>query len=236
MKTVEGRAERRRDFRISPKGTAILRVVRTDPYVLQGRIANLSRGGLVITTRTTAAQRILGARLDVSLRLDSGESNWFELGAHILRINANSIAMALLTVPAGFLQFVDDTVTRSIRNDRMLSIVLVDATAPRRAAMADAFRSGGCTVIDVATPLEAIVRLGESHFEPDLIAIADSHPAAISDEIRRWVETEHPAARLVTITDAVTAPEGLALWLSSTNPNADLAARIRQVLVSFGAT
>lgn len=234
MNPPESRAERRRDQRISPKGTATVRIVRVNPYVLQGRIGNMSRGGLVITTRTTAAQRILGARVDVSLRLDSSEASWFELGAQVLRIGAGSIAMSLLTVPMGFTQFIDDALGRSERNDRMLSIVLVDATAPRRVAMADAFRMAGCTVIDVATPLEAIVRLGESHFEPDLIAIADSQPATISDEIRRFVETDHPAARLVTINDEATAPEGLARWLSSTNPHADLAARIRRVLVTFG--
>ena len=233
MKIFEGQAERRRDVRISPKGTAIMRIARADPYVLQGRVANLSRGGLLIATRTTAVQRVLGERIDVSLRLDGGETNWFELGAQVMRINASSIAMSLITVPLGFTQYIEDTVTRSERNDRMLSIVIVDATAERRSAMAEAFRSGGCTVIEVSTPLEAIVRLGESDFEPDLVAIADSQPAETSDEMRRFVEIEHPGARLVTINDAASA-EGLELWLSSMNPHADLAARIRRVLVPFG--
>ena len=80
------------------------------------------------------------------------------------------------------------------------------------------------------------MRLGESEFEPDLIAIADSLPASTSDQMRRFVEAEHPRARLVTIGDAATAPDGLALWLSSANPNTDLAARIRTVLTSFGGS
>lgn len=235
MKTQQGRPERRRDQRISPKGTVVVRAVRADTYLVRGRISNLSRNGLAMTTRTTAPERILGARVELSLRLDDRGASWFELGGHILRIGANSLAMALVTVPASFTQIVDDTVTRSLRNDRMLSIVLVDATEKRRSSMAEGFRSAGCTVVEVSTPLEAIVRLGESHFEPDLIAIADSIPAAISDEVRRFVEAEHPGARLVTIGDAATAPEGLARWLSSTNPNADLAARIRSVLTSFGS-
>ena len=236
MKTsLQGRPERRRDLRISPKGTVILRSVRADTYMVRGRIANLSRSGLVIATRTTAPERLLGARVELSLRLDDRDSSWFDLGGRILRIEESSLAMALLTVPASFTQAIEETVTRSLRNDRMLSILLVDATAQRRGAMADGFRSAGCTVVEVSTPLEAIVRLGESHFEPDLVAIADSQPATISEQLRVFVEAEHPGARLVTIGDAASAPEGLARWLSSANPNADLAARIRRVLTSFGS-
>lgn len=234
MKTSEARPERRRDQRISPKGTVIVRAPSVETYLLRGRIANLSRNGLSMTTRTTAPERLLGARVELSLRLDARESSWFDLGARILRINASSMAMAFDAVPSAFVQIVDETVTRSLRNDRMLSIVLVDATTERRAAMAEGFRFAGCTVVEVATPLEAIVRLGESRFEPDLVAIADSLPATISEEMRRFVEAEHPGTRLVAIGDAATAPEGLALWLSSANPNADLATRIRRVLVSFG--
>jgi hypothetical protein len=232
MKTsLQARSERRRELRISPKGTVI---VRADTYLIRGRIANLSHNGLAMTTRMTAPERILGAPVELSLRLDGRDSSWFELGGHIQRIGANAMAIALARVPPAFTQIVEEMGTRSRRNDRMLSIVLVDATAHRRSAMAEGFRSGGCTVLEVSTPLEAIVRLGESHFEPDLIAIADSQPARISDEMRRFVETEHPGARLVTIGDATTAPEGLALWLSSANPNADLAARVRTVLTRFG--
>jgi hypothetical protein len=226
--------ERRRNPRISPKGTAMIRLVRSEQYQLQGRIANISQSGLLVVTRTTAPERLLGARLDVSLRFDNAAAQWFEVGAQIVRIGANSIAMSLLTMPAGVVEIIEEAMNGSIRNDRMLTLVLVDATEWRRVAMAEAFRSGGCTVIDVATPLEAIVRLGESRFEPDLIAVADSQPAAISDEIRRFVEAEHSKARLVTINDATTAPEGLKLWLSSANPDADLAARIRHVLVAIG--
>jgi hypothetical protein len=85
-------------------------------------------------------------------------------------------------------------------------------------------------VIDVSTPLEAIVRLGEAPFEPDLIAIADSLPGQISDDLREFVEREHPRAKLVTIGDEVDDPTGLVHWLSSRNPNSDLVTRVRHVL------
>jgi len=136
-------------------------------------------------------------------------------------------------VPAGFAHAIDEIVTASHCHRRVLSIVLVDATSARRDDMAEAFRAAGCAVIAVSTPLEAIVRLGESHFEPDLIAIADSLPATISEELRRFVDAEHPRAKLVTIGDGASAPLGLAHWLSAANPAGDLATRIRTVLTTF---
>ncbi|HWO19947.1 MAG TPA: PilZ domain-containing protein [Kofleriaceae bacterium] len=230
MNHYSSRSERRRDVRVSPKGTVI---VRAGSYVIRGRIANLSRGGISTTTRTTAPQRLLGSAVALALRFDSADASWLELSGRVLRIGASSIAMALSAVPASFTRIIDETVSSSHHHDRVLSIVLVDATPRRRSEMAEGFRAAGCAVIDVSTPLEAIVRLGESHFEPDLIAIADSLPETISDELRRFVNLEHPRAKLVTIGDATSAPAGLLHWLSAVNTVGDLAARIRKVLVTF---
>ena len=230
MSKHNGRPERRRDVRVSPKGTVI---IRADTYIIRGRIANLSRHGLATITRTTAPERLLGSAVDLSLRLDGRDSSWIKLSGRILRIGAGSIAMGLVVAPPSFTRIIDDTVSASHHRDRVLSIVLVDAMARRRNVMSEGFRAAGCAVIDVSTPLEAIVRLGESHFEPDLIAIADSSPTTISDELRRFVDVEHPRAKLVTIGEATSAPAGLVHWLSAANPSGDLVARIRKILVTF---
>jgi hypothetical protein len=97
--------------------------------------------------------------------------------------------------------------------------------------MAEAFRATGCAVVDVSTPLEAIVRLGEFHFEPDIIAIADSLPETIAGELRAFTNVEHPRAKLITIGDDVIEPAGLAHWLSSDDPDDDLAKRVRELLL-----
>jgi|SRR5687768_674514 len=225
------RPERRRETRVSPKGTV---VVRADTYVMRGRIANISLGGLAVATRTTAPERLLGASVDMSVRLDDRDSGWLELGGRIARIGANRMAIVIGAVPLSFTRIIDETVSRSHRNDRDLSVVLVDSVEERRAQIADAFREAGCSVIEVSTPLEAIVRLGESHFEPVVIAIAESLPMTISEELRAFVDTEHPSAWLVTIGDAVNAPDGFAHWLSAANPDVDLVARIRRLLTTFG--
>ncbi len=150
-----------------------------------------------------------------------------------MRIGANSIVVRLDMVPPSFSGIVDQAFAASNHHDRLLSVLLVDSAPVRRSAMREAFRAAGCRVIDVSTPLEAIVRLGESDFEPDLVAIADSLPMRISDELRRFVDMEHPRARLVTIGDAIDAPAGLRQWLSASNPAGDLALRIRSVLTTL---
>jgi len=75
------------------------------------------------------------------------------------------------------------------------------------------------------------VRLGESSFEPDVIAIADSDPSAAADQMRGFVERNHPHAKLVAIGDSELGPDGIAHWLSSADPDSDLPDRIREVLV-----
>ena len=96
--------------------------------------------------------------------------------------------------------------------------------------MAEAFRAALGAVLEVAMPLEAVVRLGESRFDPDLIAIADSLPSIARDELRRFVERERPSAKVVTIGDDDTAPPGDDRWLSASSPKGELVARIRTLL------
>jgi CheY-like chemotaxis protein len=225
--------QRRRDPRIRPKGTVILRI---GTYIMRGRISNLSLGGVATATRTTAPERFLGNMAEVDLRLDGQRASWLRLQGHVVRIQARSIALRLDGAPPSFARVLDQAVTASHNNDQRLSVLLVDSLPVRRSAMSEAFRAAGCIVLDVSTPLEAIVRLGESDFEPNLVAVADSMPLAISDELRRFVEAEHPRARLVTIGDAIhaiDAPTGLGQWLSAANPADDLAARIRTVLTTL---
>lgn len=224
----ERRAERRQSVRVRAKGTASIRA--TD-YDVRGRVGNVCTGGLSMTTLVTAPDRLLTRTVEVELRFDTQQAAWIQLRGHVLRIGATTIAIGFDTVPVGFARMIDDALTASNGNARILSLVIIDATTERRLRMAEGFRAAGCAVVDVSTPLEAIVRLGEFHFEPDVIAVADSLPSLIADEMRTFVEREHPRAKLVTIGDDVTEPEGLAHWLSSTNPGDDLPARIRTLLI-----
>ncbi len=223
------RLERRKGVRSSPKGTVS---IRCHDYDVRGRLANVSRGGLSALTLVTPPVRVVGRTVDIELRFDTQQSAWVQMSGRILRIGPTSIALAFNSVPDGFVELVDDTLTASLNRERLMSILLVDATLDRRLRLAEAFRSAGCAVLDVSTPLEAIVRLGEYHFEPDIVAIADSLPSTISGELRAFVAQAHPRAKQVTIGDQVLEPDGLAHWLSALDPGDDLARRIRRVLTA----
>jgi hypothetical protein len=220
--------ERRRHARMCPKGTSLLRV---DGYALHGRIANLGEGGMLVIPDVDAPERLLGRLADVEVRLDGGFARWLQATGRIARISDGGVAVAFDTLSSELRGALDELTTASRARNRVLSVVLIDAETERRSAMTAGFRATGCGVIDVATPLEAIVRLGESSFEPDVIAIADSYPAAAADEMRGFVERNHPNAKLVTIGDALLQPDGIAHWLSSADPASDLPDRIREVLV-----
>lgn len=219
--------ERRRAVRLGAKGTVS---IRARDYDVRGRLANISLGGLCAVTLVTAPSRVLARAVELEVRFDTQHAEWLRITGKILRIGATSIAVAFDDIPEGFAELIDSALTASYTHERVLSLVIVDATTERRERMAEAFRAAGCAVVDVSTPLEAIVRLGEFHFEPDVIAIADSLPALIADELRTFVELEHPRAKLITIGDSLAEPAGLAHWLSSLDPGGDLAARVRELL------
>ncbi len=225
--SIERQPERRKHVRLCPKGTVS---IRTHDFDVRGRLANVSNGGLCATTLVTAPERVLGRAAELEVRFDTQHAEWLRISGKIVRIGATSIALAFDGVPSGFAVLIDHALTASNRNDRVLSLVIVDATIERRLRMAEAFRAAGCAVVDVSTPLEAIVRLGEFHFEPDVIAIADSLPTLIAEDLRTFVGHEHPRAKLITIGDDAAAPEGIAHWLSSLDPGDDLGARVRELL------
>ena len=222
------RHERRRGIRIAAKGTLLLRA---REHQQRGRIANLSDGGAYVVTTVTVPKRLLRREVDVELRLDAAHAEWMRATGRIVRIDREGLAIAFDLLSAPLLRMIDELSTASRADARIVTVVLIDADPQRRSAMVAGFRATGCSVIEAATPLEAIVRLGESSFEPDIIAVADS---ANDDagEMRAFVEREHPDAKLITIGDEILQPDGFAHWLSSANPNSDLASRVREALVA----
>lgn len=219
------RAERRRHRRSAAKGSLTFSGA---SHVQHARIANLSAGGAFVLTNVTAPERLLGRTVRIEFRLDGAEAEWIATTGEIVRVANDGVAIAFETVSTEVDRMLSELDTASRDRKRVFAVVLLDETTERRTAMANGFASAGCTVIEAATPLEAIVRLGEATFEPDMIAISDSYAAKDADQMRKFVEREHPGAKLVTIGHGV--PDDLVHWLSSADPDGDLAKRVRDVL------
>lgn len=220
--------DRRRHPRIEPKGTVTLHALGN---AHRGRLLNIGSGGMCVATEGTLPERVLGQIVDLELRFDGALEAWQRLEGRVSRIAAASVALVFeSSTSPSLLRLLDALTTASHASARVISVVLIDADGPRRTAIAAGFRAAGCAVVEVGTQLEAIVRLGESHFEPDIIAVANTRPAAAADEMRAFVEHYHPSAMLVTIGPELLDPAGLANWLSEATAPEDLPARIRELL------
>src|SRR5690348_11622344 len=164
--------DRRHHARILPKGTVTVHALGNAHH---GRLANISAGGMYVATEMSLPARLLGRVVDLELRFDGALAAWQRARGRVCRIHADGAAIVFdaPTAPT-LLRMIDELTTASHASARVTSVVLIDAVAERRAALATGFRATGCDVVEAATSLEAIVRLGESHFEPDIIAVAES--------------------------------------------------------------
>jgi hypothetical protein len=225
---TERQPERRKHERIATKGTL---VALGHEQNQRGRIANISLGGVYIVTKVAMPDRMLARLIDFEMRLDAGNATWLRSTGRVVRLRPNGVAIAFDNLTGPLRRVIEDITSSAHARARILMVVLVDADQERRGAMAAGFRTAGCHVLEASQPLEAIVRLGESSFEPDVVAIADTNPANEANDMRRFVEAYHPTARLITIGDELLQPDGLAHWVSSNNPSDDLAARLRGALV-----
>jgi len=219
--------ERRQYARIAPKGTVILLA---GEHAQRARITNISHGGLFATTKIGPPERLLARTISMEIRLDGQLAEWIHVAGRVARIVADGFAVSFTSVPAPLVRAIEAMSSESYVHRRRLSVVLIDSDAERRAVMAEGFRGLGSVVIEGSTPLEAIVRLGESSFEPDLIAIADSMPSTVAEDLRRFVALEHPFAKLVTIGVDIDGPSGIVHWLSATDPQSNLLARVRDIV------
>ena len=218
--------ERRKFRRTVAKGAAVLSVAGA---VQNGRVLNVAEGGVLVSTSVSPPQRWLGRVLDIELRFDAGHEEWLRGTARVVRILAGGLALAFVEAPAALGRVLDELGDASRARLRTLAVVVIDTAPDRRATMVGAFRSVGCVVVEAGTPLEAIVRLGESRFEPDVIAVGDT-PGGGAEELRQFVEHNHPGASLVRILDGEGPTVGRRGWVSATNPEQDLPQRVREVL------
>ena len=86
--------ERRRFARIEPKGTVILYA---GEHVQRGRIANVSEGGMLMSTSVAAPARLLGRAATVELRFDGGKAEWLQGNGKIVRLAAERGKMRKVT-------------------------------------------------------------------------------------------------------------------------------------------
>jgi hypothetical protein len=199
-------------------------------------MVDLAVGGICVRTDLPIGV-VVDELVRIDLRLDARASNQFALLGRVLRVSPPSQRLALRfdTVPDGFEDCIQAELLAAIEHDALPRMILVDTVGGRRNKIASAFRSAGCHVIEASTPLEAIAHLGGARFELGLIAIADTVPEAVAEDLREFLLDEHPGAHMVAIGSSPAHRDPAESWLCSTNARDDLQTRVGRVMTAHGS-
>lgn len=234
MKWTETPRERRRAIRVRSKGSIR---IQHGARLIGGRILDLCVGG--VSVRADLPLELAphdGEAVRVDVKLDAC-SKQFSLAGHVVRSRPATrvIAIAFDNATNEFKDCVQDELLAAVKHDAVPRMILVDKVAKRRGVFADAFRGAGCSVTEVSTPLEAIAWLGQSQFEPGVIAIADSVPESIAHDLRQYLCEQYPETHMVAIGGSRRTHDQSSSWLSWADGRKDLRLRVGRVITAHGA-
>jgi CheY-like chemotaxis protein len=231
MAWLETPHELRSAMRVRSKGSVR---IHCGDRVVPGRMVDLALGGTCV--RTERPIGVIGDLVRIDLKLDAA-SRHFALSGRVLRVSIPTRCMAIEfdAVPDDFEDCVQDELLAAVEHDVLPHMILVDTVDGRRNRIASAFRNAGCHVTEASTPLEAIAHLGGSRFELGLIAIADTVPETVAEELREFLLEEHPDAHMVAIGSSAAHRAPAQSWLCPTNGRGDLQTRVGRVMTAHGS-
>jgi hypothetical protein len=235
MAWLETPHELRSAMRVRSKGSIR---IHCGNRVISGRIVDLAVGGICVRTELPIGLLgLIGELVHVDLNLDTVASRRFALLGRVLRVSIPTRRMAIGfdAVPDDFEDCVQDELLAAVEHDRLPRMILVDTVDGRRNKIASAFRNAGCHVTEASTPLEAIAHLDGSRFELGLIAIADTVPETVAEQLREFLLDEHPEAHMVSIGRSAAHRDPAASWLCSTDVREDLQTRVGRVMTAHGS-
>lgn len=218
--------ERRRGGRVRSTGTAIVH----GAFAAHARIVDLAIGGLSLLLDDAAAAPGVGAQVRLDVRLD-GLGCWLHLIGSVVRVEARGSAAAvvieLLVVPPEFEDVVQDELLSALECTHLPRILLVDVARGRRELVATAFRAMGYHVIEVSSPLEAIMEIDQSRLHLWAVVIGDTEIASSADELRTFVGETYPQVPLIVVGDGVPTRDPTTI---SVDDVPDLALQVNNVI------
>jgi len=203
MTNQTDRLDRRHSTRIDVRGSV---VIHRGSSAL-GQVLDLSAGGVRLQLAGRAAPYRSGDFVALEMRLDGRAGGWWELSGHIGRMDADGIAVvAFDDVPTDFEDAIQTELLAALEDEATGEhVLLVDPDESRRGEIANRLRARGRRVTEAATPLEMIAQLGEARAHPRVVAIADTVPESVADELRAYVSGEHGELRVVRMRTSTAA-------------------------------
>ncbi len=164
-----------------------------------GAVVDVSATGLRARLAAHGARCDQGERVALEVRLDGARGGWHRLFGRVVRLELEGdVIVALDEPPPDFDDAIQEQLLAMLESDAIDHVLLVDPVAWRRIQLAATMRATGCRVSEAATPLEALAHLGESREHFSVIAVADSTPSSVADELRAYLGKEHQRLRVVT--------------------------------------
>ena len=177
---------------------------------VQGRVVIHGRGGSsgeIVEVSTTAIRvRITGTapalargdRVELDVRFDGAAGAWAGITGRVVEVDELSqIRVVFDALPEDFEDRIQSQLLATLESEHVVHVLLVDPISQRRALVAASLRATGRRVSEAATPLDAIDCLGESGSSPRMIAVADTVPPGIADELRAYLRDAHADLGLV---------------------------------------
>ncbi|KAB2889584.1 MAG: hypothetical protein F9K40_19725 [Kofleriaceae bacterium] len=189
------RLERRHDARVDARGSVILRGDTPE----RGRVVDISSGGICIRLAGLVAPGREGEHVVLDVHLDGERHRWLRVRGRIERLGpGGTLGIAFAGPPGELEECVQDELVALLERTEHVHVLLVDPDPIRRVVTAAQLRRAGRRVTEVSSPLEAIQRLAETSGRPTIVAVADTLPASIADELRTYLSAEGDVAVIST--------------------------------------
>jgi CheY-like chemotaxis protein len=180
--------DRRQQVRVVANGSVIVYGHET----ARGRLSDISSGGIRMRLVEGGSCCRCGEGVDVELHLDRTGATWRQFCGEVVRVDEREVAIRFTAMPLDFADVIQDALVSALEGAAITHVLLVDPNAERRISFAALLRRTGCRVAEAATPLEAIAHLGGSAIQNWVVAITNTVPASIADELRRFLAESDP--------------------------------------------
>jgi len=192
--------DRRRSVRVCVRGRVVMH---GDGYGC-GEIRDVSMAAIRFRFADPTARFGIDDTVELNVRFDGAAGEWSGMSGRVARVDAPEIVVVFHDLPADFEDRIQGQLLAMLESEHVMHVLLVDPVSQRRSLVAASLRAAGRRVSEAATPLDAIDQLGESRAHLGTVAIADTIPPSIADELRAYLRSAHAdlgLLRLIPRTD-----------------------------------
>jgi CheY-like chemotaxis protein len=217
---------RRRHFRISVRGTAL---VYAPGDVVRCTIGNLSAGGTLVHPVAVDTSLRPGLTVEIELHLAGGTTICHT--GEVVRCLGDSIAVTFTRPSAEIEDLIGDEVLAAVEASRAPRVLVVGRADDRRRRVATALTHAGYQPIETSTPLEAIdlIEGSRQHVTAAMVS-EDPLTQTEGEELASFLAESHPDLRVAVVAGRPRAPTQPEIPVIAVDDRDELTGRVRAVV------